>query len=385
MFAVVPPTDEQLGTFRSQLWKEQRSLELVGGKDDTRRLRKSFQSRDAVDAELYFLQLVNGREPGLAPDVLNASDTSIDLRYVEGTRVHTVLTLLQELERVDVRARAQRGRLVRRCASSCARIQELLANDMRRSSRAPVYYPVQEKLTALLGLFDSCLRLDLDMDAIEAEASSAEAYLRSIPCPVPFRDAAAKNLLMEIPELWLGRCSVAEQREFVRDAVAMSSSTAESPLDRARIVHVDFSSCTELTVPEDDPISLLVHESSWLGELPAQTDLRWLPLAPDPMRLAVGMMVRMYRLGGRRLSYRLVHRDGYELRYADESIAFYFEALVSAGDSLCPELAADFPALMLATRAILHRLAEGLETGRDWFRDRYQPQLERYYRDVFPY
>jgi hypothetical protein len=385
VFAVVPPTDEQLRTFRSQLWKEQRSLEMIGDEDDTRRLRKSFQSRDAVDAELYFLQLVNEGEPGLAPEVVDVAETSIDLRYVEGTRVHTVLTLLQELERVDARARAQRERLVRRCASSCARIQELLTNDMRTSPRARAYYPVQEKLTALLGLFDSCLQLDLDMDTIEAEASSAEAYLRSIPCPVPFRDATAKNLVMEIPDMWLGRCSVAEQREFVRHAVAVPSSATEGPLDRARIVHLDFSSCSELTVPEDDPISLLVHESSWLGEMPAQTDLRWLPIAPDPIRLAVGLLVRMYRLGGRRLSYRLVHRDGYQLRYADESIAFYFEALVSAGDTLCPELVTHFPALMLATRAILHRLAKGLETERDWFRDRYQPQLERYYRDVFPY
>lgn len=385
MFTVVPPTDTQLKMFHTELWKEQRSLELIDDEDNVRRLRKGFKSRDEVDAELHSLNCIYEREPELVPEVLDVAETSIDLRYVEGTRVHTVLRLLQEAEQVDVRARGLRARLIERCATSSARIQELLVKDMRESPRARAYYPVQKKLTTLLDLFDSCLQLGLDMDVIEAETGSAEAYVRSTPCPVPFRDAAAKNMVMAIPELWLGRCSVTEQREFVREAVAQSSSETEGPLDRAPIVHLDFSSCSELTVPEDDPISLLVHESSWLGALPACAKLCWLPVAPDSMRLTVGMIVRMYRLGGRRLSYRLIHQDGYRLRYADESTAFYFTTLVDTGQALCSELATHFPALLSATHAIVDRLAEGLETERDWFRDRYQPQLKAYYRDVFPY
>jgi hypothetical protein len=382
VFAVLPPTDEQLKMFRRELWKEGRPLELIGGETGARRLRKSFQGNDEVRAEAHFLELVNRHKPELAPAVIDVADTSIDLHYVEGTRVHTLLTLLKDLERTDPRARTARERLVERCAGSCARVQELLSEDLRTSQRKPMYYPVQRKLAALCELFDSCLQLGLDLNAVEAEARAAENYLRSISCPVPFRDAAAKNMVMEIPELWLGRCSAADQRDFVREAVRGSSL---SPLDRARIVHVDFSSCSELTVPEDDPISLLIHESSWLGRLPAREDLCWQPLPSDPMRLAVGMLVRMYRLGGRRLSYRLVHRDGYRLRYADESISFYFEALVEAGEELCPQMAAGFPMLLQAARAILGRLAEGFEAERDWFRDRYRPQLDHYYRDVFPY
>lgn len=383
MFAVLPPTDEQLEMFRRELWKESRPLEVIDGEDGARRLRKSFRGNDEVQAEVHFLELVKRQEPELAPAVLDAADTSIDLQYVEGTRVHTLLTLLKDLERTDPRARAAREQLVERCADSCARVQELLSEDLlRRSRRKPAYYPVQKKLAALCELFDSCLQLGLDLNAVEAEAGAAESYLRSISCPVPFRDAAAKNMVVEIPELWLGRCSADDQRAFVHEAVSGSS---PSPLDRARIVHVDFSSCSELTVPEDDPISLLVHESSWLGRLPAREDLCWQSLPADPMRLAVGMLVRMYRLGGRRLGYRLVHRDGYRLRYADESISFYFKALVEAGEDLCPEMAAGFPMLMETARAILDRLAEGIDAERDWFRDHYHPQLDHYYRDVFPY
>lgn len=385
VFTVIPPTDKQLRTFYTELWKEQRPLKLIDDGNNRRRLRKGFKSHDEVDAELHSLNLINECEPGLVPKVLDVAQASIDFRYVEGTRVHTILRHLQEVEQVDVRARAVRTRLIDRCTTSSTRIQELLVKGMRESPRTRAYYPVRKKLTTLLDLFDSCLQLGLDMDVIEAETDSAEAYVRSIPSPVPFRDAAAKNMVIAIPELWLGRCSAADQREFVRRAVAQSSSATECPLDFAPIVHLDFSSCSELTVPEDDPISLLVHESSWLGALPSQADLCWLPIAPDTMRLTVGMIVRMYRLGGRRLSYRLVHQDGYRLRYADESTAFYFTTLVEAGRALCSELPTHFPALLSATHAIVDRLAEGLETDRDWFRDRYQPQLKDYYRDLFPY
>ncbi|MEU5851278.1 hypothetical protein [Saccharopolyspora shandongensis] len=57
---------------------------------------------------------------------------------------------------------------------------------------------------------------------------------------------------------------------------------------------MDFSSCGALTVPEDDPISLLVHESTWMGEIPGRERLCWLPHYPDETRLAVGLPVRLY-------------------------------------------------------------------------------------------
>jgi hypothetical protein len=158
-----------------------------------------------------------------------------------------------------------------------------------------------------------------------------------------------------------------------------------SPLADADIISIDFSSCHELTVPEDDPISLLLQEMSWFGAWPTPKELLWLDVDGDARRLAVGLAVRMYRLGGRRLSYRLVHENGYHARYANESLAFHFNCLVGASESICPALREWFPTLLDATKAILKRLDEGLHTSMDWFEPAYGAQPSRYYRDVYPY
>lgn len=138
-------------------------------------------------------------------------------------------------------------------------------------------------------------------------------------------------------------------------------------------------------MPEDDPISLLLHESTWLGRQPAPEELLWLPVAPDPVRLAVALVVRLYRLGGRRLSYRLVHCGGHAARYAQEDSGFYLRQLLISAEQICPQLTTCFPRTLAATSAILDRIDQGLYTARDWFQDSYSPARERYYRDLFPH
>ena len=97
MFAVTAPTTSQLQMFYTTLWKEQRVLEVISGAGSAPALRKHFRSAAEANAELHYLSLINGLEPGLAPTVLGASGTTIDLEYVEGTRVFNVLTLLKAL------------------------------------------------------------------------------------------------------------------------------------------------------------------------------------------------------------------------------------------------------------------------------------------------
>jgi hypothetical protein len=187
-------------------------------------------------------------------------------------------------------------------------------------------------------LFDHCLALELDLGELASEIESAEQYLDRLSCAVPFRDATPKNLSLAWPEIWRGRATPGQKRDLVRDAAAQwcLKLSGSSPLAEAPIVNIDFSSCDELTVPEDDPISLLLHEASWLGDLPKASQLLWLDMEPDPARLAIGMAVRLYRLGGRRLSYRLVHDGGYRARYADESIAFHFSRSSGSGAAAGP-------------------------------------------------
>jgi hypothetical protein len=368
--------------FRAELWKEQRLLEVVG-RDGLRCLRKHFPDPVAVAAELRFLGVVAATGSEHTPLVLGHGDTYVDLEYIEGIRLYNLLDTLRTLEPENEYARAARGKLIDRCVAACARVQRALADAVPASAQTG-RYPIKRKLISLLRLFDHCLALGLDLTRLELEAVRAEDFLRDLDCAVPFRDAAPKNLILAWPAVWRGRVSRHEQRRLVDEAVREWGKTDASPIDAAPIVHIDFSSSRESTVPEDDPISLLVHESSWLGALPAPERLLWLPIPPDPVRLAVGMAVRMYRLGGRRLGYRLLHANGYQARYADESPDFYFRCLLAAAGTY-RALGTTFPALLAAAEAILDRLAEGLDVEFDWFEERYGPRPGHYYRDVFPY
>lgn len=382
-FEIVPPTNSHLSAFRRGEWKECRKLRVVHGPDGDRLLRKYFPSRDAVDSELHHLSVIHRVDPQLVPQVYRSEDTFIDLEYIQGMRVFNIFQHLNEISQQDRNARSAKLRFLDRCVEESCQLQQALNDDVHLFDR--VYYPVKRKIFGTLQLFDHCLRLDLPLDTIRSELAAVETYLRSVSCPVPFRDASPKNLILAWPDLWMESAkSHATQRAMIREAIGEQCKGAGSPLDRQRIVHIDFSSCGELTVPEDDPISLLVHESSWEADLP-ERHLLWLDVDLDPMRLAVGMIIRMYRYGGRRLAYRLVHANGHRARYGSESSGFYFSRLVDDESPFHAKLKTYFPAILHATKSILAKSKEGTLSTTDWFESKYGSEKDRYYRDVYPY
>ena len=308
--------------FKEELWKEQRQLSIVDGPGSVKLLRKSFKDRSEVASELRFLSLLSERDPSCVPAVFAHGKNHIDLEYVEGMRIYNILETLKGIEpEADSICDARRS-LLDRCVMLSERTQRTFAECGLTWEKKN--YPLQRKLITILGLFDHCLELNLETEYLELEIKQAEEYLSGVSCAIPFRDASPKNLILDWPDIWRGRTTPKVQMELLRDAADQLERTDSSPLSEARIVNIDFSSCSELTVPEDDPVRLLVHEASWFGRFPTARQLLWLDIDPDPARLAIGIAVRMYRLGGRRLAYRLVHRNGYRARYGDESIGFYF-------------------------------------------------------------
>jgi hypothetical protein len=382
-FQVLPPTADQVRVFRDELWKERRLLEVIDRPAGDRLLRKHFDTRLQVNAELQTLELLRTHGTNCIPAVLGDGDHYVDLAYIEGIRIFSLLDMLRKLELHANTATVARQELVQRCVAACGDVQRILAR--HAYSRERKYYPVQRKLLTLLSLFNRCLALDVNMTKLVTELDEIARLLERLPHAVPFRDATPKNLILAWPEMWPGSATPQQQLETLGKAVADTIRTGTSPLTEASIVHIDFSSCSEFTVPEDDPVSLLLQEVSWFGALPRASQLLWLELAPEPARLAIGLAVRMYRLGGRRLAYRLVHANGYRARYADESLVFHFRCLLDASKSICLELQDRFPELLSATTAIVSRLDNGLHTPTDWFEATYGPRPGRYYRDVYPF
>ncbi|MFN5117439.1 MAG: hypothetical protein ACK5JJ_04985, partial [Cyanobacteriota bacterium] len=117
---------------------------------------------------------------------------------------------------------------------------------------------------------------------------------------------------------------------------------------------VDFSSLLHLTLPEDDPISLLAHRRTLpYGPFTAAS----FSLLPDrhgvvAERAALALLVRWLRFGGRKMAYRLLHPQAWLQRFRHDDPLPYFRDLRRHGLQLDPGLEQRYPLLLARVEAI---------------------------------
>lgn len=385
-FVVRTPSACHLEMFKKNLWKEQRKLEIVRDEYATLALRKYFVTSEAGKLESCYLNIVKKFVgSNSTPEVLNVTDCYIDLEYIKGARLHTVFMILKELEKESYIAHTLRKKILYKTIASSKSIQLAMIEAKNICNKSFHIYPFKDKIISLLDLFNNCLLLNLNMSEIYKEVKSANDYMKNIDCLVPFRDAAPKNFILECPDIWRGNITSSEQYGVVRSFLNTYGDDDSSPLLTSNIINIDFASCNELTVPEDDPISLLFQESAWLGSIKSNKELLWNTNELDKYQLAIGLVIRLYRFGGRRLSYKLVHSKGFQKRYGDESISYYFDTLIQLSENICPSIKLYFPLILDATYRIQNRLKDKMDIEKDWFLDKYKPSLDKYYNDIYPY
>src|ERR1044071_8463686 len=125
-FSVLAPTDEHLRIFRDELWKEKRLLEVIERSSGTRLFRKHFENRFQVESELQNIAALRGQLPSCVPEVLGDAETYIDLQYIEGARVFTLLAMLRNMESVEAEVEGARRELLDRCVATCSQVQRIL-------------------------------------------------------------------------------------------------------------------------------------------------------------------------------------------------------------------------------------------------------------------
>jgi hypothetical protein len=259
-----------------------------------------------------------------------------------------------------------------------ADIQRLLIDF--QSTRLKTPYPAAAKLRTIIYLLCETLAIPIDHSALARELGIINQLWRSY-ATTPFRDAAPKNMLVAANDLYLGNYnSESERHSYIVNTL---QAEAEPPWVNARVVDFDFSSCCELTTPEDDLISIRYHERTWECAPTRETELTW-DGSRDPIRAALTFLVRYYRFGGRKAAYRLLHPTGHRSRFRYDSDSFYFQKLPSILDELWPEARRQIPEVLRLTEMLIRHLG----TGRpeiDYFMAERLGEKRTYFGDVFPY
>lgn len=368
-----------LSLFKRELWKDQRRLETTFT-DGIKCLQKYFPSPHEVGLEV---DLIEALRPGLhsarVPEIMSVAADHVSFRYIAGIRLFNLFVELDRIEApLDAIASSVKRHLLARAERNQREIQAGLLKIVT-PGRPPCPYPAASKVASIVDILSSATGIVVKREAIKDELAFLDDVWRK-GAVVPFRDATTKNMVLADPLLWLGSFESEEARR--KYIIRSLESDGGAAWKDAPIYDFDFSSCTEDSTPEDDPISLRFHERTWMGPPTGSVDLLWFGTADD-IRAAMTFLVRYYRFGGRKAAYRLLHPSAHRIRFRHDNDVFYFQRLASIINSLWREAYGTIPELLEFTETV----ARSLEGGRpeiDYFMAAGLGEQRRYYVDMYP-
>lgn len=363
--------------FRRDLWKDQRKLEVVKGKNEASLLVKYYDDIEEMDTEISVTNFLNQRGVEGIPVICPYGEMSTAMPYYNGIRLFNLFVELDSLtERRDDNISRIKNELVLRCENRQRHIQKELL-EWREGEKFRVAYP-HAKLKSIVYILANCLGIIIDKDAIEKEIDDINHYWSNVVA-VPFRDATTKNMILDSPKLYMENYSSDEERnEYIYKSI--QNDTYYEWMN-APIVDIDFSSTVHDTTYEDDVISLRYHERTWNGHYPDVDELLWNGKS-DMKRAAITFLIRYFRFGGRKAAYRLIHPKAHRIRFKYDNDLFYFKRLPVIMKNLWPSCMDEYPNLM----SFIETASEYLVTAQvttDLFLE-YENKHEELYTDVFP-
>ncbi len=341
-------------------------------------LVKHYWRPEERDTELRVIDHLRSCGITHVPDIRDATETSVRMSYIQGIRLFNLLVELDRLpNHLRRRGEEVKAELLARADAHQAAIQGALETLPRLAGSH--CYPAGLKILAIIEILAPSLDFVFQKEGLEAELGIFDEEWVPLTS-VPFRDATTKNMVLAAPDLWLGGFDDEDAR---RAEIVTSLEGGGQPawLD-ADLIDFDFGSCSEISTPEDDYVSLHFHERTWTQPPRTAAELLWGDHEPSGRRAALTFLTRYYRFGGRKAAYRLLHPWGHRVRFRHDGDAFYFERLPDIVQRLSREVADSYPLLLEVTTAIARTLeagrpgvdqfiAAGLGEKRNYFVDMY--------------
>lgn len=364
--------EADLVRFEQDLWKDARKLELDSG-EKQKIIHRYSDKQISVNEEYNFITGMIDQVSFQVPKIVNHSDNSISFHYIAGTRAFNLLMDLRALRHLENNEKYQYigVKLVDLLGRDLQNFQTTFKAD-RASYTQTAIYPARDKLYNVYEILNSTLGLEVDLTEID---TITDIY--SQHASVPFRDATTKNAILNLPELLKGNFKSNEERQDTIKSMVLSGEL-EDKLGQNIIYHIDFSGCCYLCPIFDDWVALREHEASAWLELDSVPTLDELSVSE-----LCAKFVRYSRLGGRKLAYRLLNNQGYQIRFGLDSEGFYFRHL--------REICINLREKKVIKSQNLENLMANLEKATnitpktDYFHDwKSHHRNHNYYSDVFP-
>ena len=363
--------------FKSEFWKDKRKIEIVpfSGSDC---LLKHYDSDLEMDTECSIIEHLIKNGIHHVPRIYSRDSSAALMSYIKGIRVFNLFVVLDEYSKIDpIKALHIKRSILNRCEQQQKNLQNLLLSWKAAQTHYEPYPSL--KLETAVSVLSDCLDISYDYGCISKEIRHISDYMAQHSV-VPFRDSTTKNMILSCDDLFLRNYS----SESERDAQIFKwiDNGKINELLASPIIDIDFSSCINDTTPEDDVIGLKFHQRTWDGSMPNASDLVW-NFAPDPYRAAISFMVRFYRFGSRKASYKLLHKETAAKRFKYDDSCYYFDELPKFVNVLCPDVIDEYPAFFDFNTKVYKKLTR-VEVCGDYFRESDLYEKETPYVDVFP-
>lgn len=302
-------------------------------------LIKTTTSPLTAAAEYSALNRLAGRR--LAPVPLGVNGCQVIIDEARGIRVHELLVHAARHPHLHTVATAFLDRLAARLTT--------IQTELRYPTWPTQAYPFDSKVTATIAFLSRLLCLPTNA-AHDVELARMEVEWLAM-ARVPFRDAVVKNMILVDHALAPGFASSWSERA---EAIENALSTQGEELFARELQDIDFSSVVHLTTFADDWVSLQLHESC--APFMKGRALQFPPRC-SKREIALSILVRFIRFGGRKMAYALLAPTSAAERFEHDSAAYYFDHLTGAVESADPTFWAEYPATGERIRLLAQRFA----------------------------
>lgn len=322
-------TQNEIDLFTSTLWKDVRKLVVGKNGNDELTFRRYSDKIISIAKELPFLEFLKQQNPSWQiPKILNHTADYIEFKYLDGIRLFNFIIELRYLYFIENSQKA---------LDIIERIKIILTKqlvDFQRITRPwcdkiELHYPFYERCFVPIQIISGILSYKIDEGEINADIKAITEIVSANSNSL-FRDAAAKNAILHLPELYYSNFKYddAERRILIRSLVDKNYFTDE--LLNEKIYQFDFTGCVYLCPQIDDLIAINLHESMvW-----ASSSKTFYESNLDDTIFLATMFLRFLRFGGRKLAYRLLHKEGHKIRFRYDYEKFYFVKLVDVIERL---------------------------------------------------
>ncbi|MBU3915935.1 hypothetical protein KKA14_10410 [bacterium] len=366
-------TGKDLELFHKDLWKDSRRLEIavVNG---NKTIRKYSDNGTSLNDEYKFISRLKKIASFKIPEIVSHPEKYIEFQYVAGTRAFNLIMDLKALFNQEAdKCYLELGiELFQLLNDDLREFQSLMVNN-DFCGGIGIKYPVVEKVNNVFCLLSSVLSIEFPFDELAKIIKLYDKHSK-----IPFRDASTKNVVLDIPVLYLKKASSHKERlSFVRNLV--KSGELKDYFRKEKIFHIDFSGCMFLCPEADDWIALRYHEATnWLSQC---LDFE-AKSTTDDLDLCT-KFVRFSRFGGRKLAYKLLNNNGYQIRFSLDNESYYFIEMKKICDDLMRHGLLSGNALSEAIFSLEN--ACGITPKKDYFHEFLGKDARYgYYRDVYP-